>query len=159
MYGESFWVQNWALTFKPEGADERASFDCLDVVNVSEQGLVERKDTFVDMAQLQAALPALDVAAELGDSPGAGGSHGWWNDGTDGTGRPPLPAASFGLPSRRSAAKKRGGSGLNRGLFRRPLDHFSRDLLGQLARVLRLGVVGGSERRDQGLDEGLSTLR
>lgn len=72
LYGESFWVLDWALTFKPEGAGERASFDCLDVVNVSEQGLVERKDTFVDMVQLQAALPALDVAAELADSEVAG---------------------------------------------------------------------------------------
>jgi uncharacterized protein (TIGR02246 family) len=57
LYGPDFWVLDWALTFKPEGAEETARFDCLDVVNVSPQGLVARKDTFVDMVQLQAALP------------------------------------------------------------------------------------------------------
>ena len=36
-----------------------ARFDCLDVVNVSPDGLVARKDTFIDMVQLQAALPDL----------------------------------------------------------------------------------------------------
>lgn len=64
LYGPDFWVLDWALTFRPEGSDERARFDCLDVVNVSPDGLVARKDTFVDMVQLQAALPQADVAAE-----------------------------------------------------------------------------------------------
>jgi uncharacterized protein (TIGR02246 family) len=68
LYGENFWVLDWALTFVPEGTDERVSFDCLDVVNVSADGLVERKDTFVDMVQLQAALPDLDVEAEVAAS-------------------------------------------------------------------------------------------
>lgn len=39
-------------------------FDCLDVVNVSSDGLVARKDTFIDMVQLQASMPELDVAEE-----------------------------------------------------------------------------------------------
>ena len=65
LYGPDFWVLDWALTFQPEGSEERARFDCLDVVNLSPDGLVARKDTFVDMVQLQAALPGLDVEAEL----------------------------------------------------------------------------------------------
>ncbi len=35
------------------------------MVNISADGLVARKDTFVDMVQLQAALPDLDVEAEI----------------------------------------------------------------------------------------------
>lgn len=50
LYGEDHWILDWALIF----GDVR--FDCLDVVNVSPDGLVSRKDTFVDAAQLQAAL-------------------------------------------------------------------------------------------------------
>lgn len=64
LYGPEFWVLDWALTFQPEGSDERARFNCLDVVNVSPDGLVARKDTFVDVVQLQAAMPEADVAAE-----------------------------------------------------------------------------------------------
>jgi uncharacterized protein (TIGR02246 family) len=65
LYGPDFWILDWALTFEPEGSDERAQFDCLDVVNVSADGLVTRKDTFVDMVQLQAALPDLNIEAEI----------------------------------------------------------------------------------------------
>jgi uncharacterized protein (TIGR02246 family) len=65
LYGRDFWVLDWALTFRPEGSDERARFDCVDVVNVAPDGLVARKDTFVDMVQLQAALPGVDVEAEV----------------------------------------------------------------------------------------------
>ena len=50
LYGEDHWVLDWALT----SGDIR--FDCLDVVVVSPDGLVARKDTFVDAVQLQAAL-------------------------------------------------------------------------------------------------------
>jgi uncharacterized protein (TIGR02246 family) len=57
LYGPDFWILDWALTFRPDGSRERRRFDCLDVVNVSPEGLVARKDTFVDMVQLQAALP------------------------------------------------------------------------------------------------------
>ena len=67
LYGEDFWVLDWALTFKPEGSDETKRFDCLDVVNVSADGLVARKDTFIDMVQLQAAMPDTDVAAEAAE--------------------------------------------------------------------------------------------
>jgi uncharacterized protein (TIGR02246 family) len=67
LYGPDFWILDWALTFQPEGTEERARFDCLDVVNVSPEGLVVRKDTFVDMVQLQAAMPDSDVAAEAAE--------------------------------------------------------------------------------------------
>lgn len=64
LYGPDFWVLDWALTFQPAGSGERARFDCVDVVNVAPGGLVARKDTFVDMVQLQAALGAgAEVAA------------------------------------------------------------------------------------------------
>jgi uncharacterized protein (TIGR02246 family) len=59
LYGEDFWVLDWALTFRPEGSKERRQFDCLDVVNLSPDGLVARKDTFIDMVQLQAAMPQI----------------------------------------------------------------------------------------------------
>jgi uncharacterized protein (TIGR02246 family) len=67
LYGPDFWILDWALIFKPEGSDETARFDCLDVVNVSPDGLVARKDTFIDMVQLQAALPDTDVATEAAE--------------------------------------------------------------------------------------------
>jgi len=65
LYGDGFWVLDWKLTFVPEGETERRGFDCLDVVNVDTDGLVARKETFIDMVQLQAALPDVDVEAEL----------------------------------------------------------------------------------------------
>jgi uncharacterized protein (TIGR02246 family) len=65
LFAPDFWILDWALTFQPEGGGERVAFDCLDVVNVSADGLVARKDTFVDMVQLRAALPDLDVEAEI----------------------------------------------------------------------------------------------
>jgi hypothetical protein len=64
LFGPGFWVLDWKLTFLPAGASERAGFDCLDVVNVDADGLVVRKDTFVDTVQLQAALPGVDVESE-----------------------------------------------------------------------------------------------
>jgi uncharacterized protein (TIGR02246 family) len=63
LFGANFWVLDWALTFLPDGARERARFDCVDVVEVSPDGLVARKGTFVDMVQLQAALAPAAVAA------------------------------------------------------------------------------------------------
>ena len=53
LYGEDHWILDWALI----SGDIR--FDCLDVVIVSPDGLVARKDTFVDAMQLQAALGAV----------------------------------------------------------------------------------------------------
>lgn len=50
LYGTDHWVLDWALI----SGDIR--FDCVDVVVVSPDGLVARKDTFVDAVQMQAAL-------------------------------------------------------------------------------------------------------
>ena len=50
LYGDDHWVLDWALI----SGDVR--FDCLDVVTVSPDGLVARKDTFIDGVQLQAVL-------------------------------------------------------------------------------------------------------
>ena len=50
LYGEDHWILDWALI------SGEIRFDCLDVVNVAPDGLVVRKDTFVDAAQLQAAM-------------------------------------------------------------------------------------------------------
>jgi uncharacterized protein (TIGR02246 family) len=61
LYGEAHWVLDWTLTFQPAG-DERRGFRCLDVVEVSPDGLVATKDTFLDLIQLQAAMSA--IAAE-----------------------------------------------------------------------------------------------
>jgi hypothetical protein len=55
LYGEDHWILDWALI----SGDVR--FDCLDVVKVSPDGLVARKDTFVDAVQLQAALEAVNA--------------------------------------------------------------------------------------------------
>lgn len=53
LYGENHWVLDWALI----SGDIR--FDCLDVVDISPEGLVARKDTFIDAVQLQAAMGAV----------------------------------------------------------------------------------------------------
>lgn len=50
LYGDDHWVMDWALI----SGDIR--FDCLDLVTVSPEGLVRRKDSFIDAAQLAAAL-------------------------------------------------------------------------------------------------------
>ncbi len=53
LYGEDHWVLDWALI----SGDIR--FDCVDIVNISSNGLVARKDTFIDAVQLQAAMGAV----------------------------------------------------------------------------------------------------
>jgi uncharacterized protein (TIGR02246 family) len=63
LYGPDFWILDWALTFRPEGSEETKRFDCLDVVNVSPDGLVARKDTFIDFIQLQASMPEVSKEA------------------------------------------------------------------------------------------------
>lgn len=55
LYGDDHWILDWALI----SGDIR--FDCLDVVNVSPDGLVARKDTFIDAAPLQAALGVVNA--------------------------------------------------------------------------------------------------
>ena len=52
--GPSFWVLDWVLDFR--GQQSRIRFDCLDVVDVDSDGLVERKITFADLAQAQTGM-------------------------------------------------------------------------------------------------------
>lgn len=57
LLGDRHWVLDWTL-ISDTGASGEVRFDCLDVVEVSADGLVARKDTFIDAAQLQAAMAA-----------------------------------------------------------------------------------------------------
>ena len=57
LVGDNHWTLDWTLTFRPSGKDQR-SFRALDVVEVDAKGLVTRKDTFFDHAQVKAALAA-----------------------------------------------------------------------------------------------------
>ncbi|OBB73872.1 DUF4440 domain-containing protein [Mycobacterium sp. 852014-52144_SCH5372336] len=50
LYGSAHWVLDWVLI----SGDVR--FDCLDVVVVSPDGLVARKDSFIDSAQMVASM-------------------------------------------------------------------------------------------------------
>lgn len=50
LYGEGYWVLDWALI----SGDIR--FDCLDVVELSPDGLIARKDSFIDAVQLQTSI-------------------------------------------------------------------------------------------------------
>jgi ketosteroid isomerase-like protein len=57
--GDCHWILDWALTAEfpgPDATTRPIRFDCLDVVTLDEDGLVDRKDTFVDHIQAQAAL-------------------------------------------------------------------------------------------------------
>jgi len=57
--GPGHWVLDWALTSvltEPDGTRRPVSFDCVDLVVVDPNGLVQRKDTFVDFLQAQQAL-------------------------------------------------------------------------------------------------------
>ena len=57
LIGDNHWTLDWTLTFQPPGKDQR-SFRALDVVEVDANGLVTRKDTFFDYAQVKAAFEA-----------------------------------------------------------------------------------------------------
>ena len=55
LLGDSHWTLDWTLTFEPPGKARRG-FRALDVVEVDANGLVTRKDTFFDFAQVKAAF-------------------------------------------------------------------------------------------------------
>jgi SnoaL-like domain len=57
LLGERHWTLDWTLTFQPPGQSRRG-FRALDVVEIDENGLVTRKDTFFDFAQFKAAHEA-----------------------------------------------------------------------------------------------------
>ena len=57
--GDRHWVLDWALTselVQPDGTRKPVRFDCIDLVEIDDAGLVNRKDTFVDLVQAQQAL-------------------------------------------------------------------------------------------------------
>jgi uncharacterized protein (TIGR02246 family) len=62
LMGPDHWVLDWTMvaTLKREQdgkeVDRPVRLHCLDVVTVSPEGLVDRKDTFVDVAQVNALL-------------------------------------------------------------------------------------------------------
>lgn len=59
--GPDHWVLDWALTAERTRSDGTAAavrFDCIDIVTVNADGLVARKDTFVDYVQAQQAVAA-----------------------------------------------------------------------------------------------------
>lgn len=55
LFGSDHWVLDWTLTFQRPG-ENRRGVHCLDVVEVASDGLVARKDTFFDFAELKAAF-------------------------------------------------------------------------------------------------------
>ncbi|WP_163156487.1 nuclear transport factor 2 family protein [Bradyrhizobium uaiense] len=58
LFTERQWILDWTATADLRQADgtlRQVRFDCLDVVDVDADGLVVRKDTFVDLVQVQAA--------------------------------------------------------------------------------------------------------
>ncbi|ROZ78863.1 nuclear transport factor 2 family protein [Ramlibacter sp. WS9] len=57
LLGDRHWTLDWDLTFQPPGK-ERRKFHAVDVVEVDDDGLVTRKDTFFDFAQVKAAFEA-----------------------------------------------------------------------------------------------------
>jgi uncharacterized protein (TIGR02246 family) len=60
--GPDHWVLDWVLTAqhaRPDGRAVPVRFDCLDIVTVDADGLVARKDTFVDSIQATKALAAV----------------------------------------------------------------------------------------------------
>ncbi len=55
LLGERHWTLDWNLTFQPPG-HERRGFRAVDIVEIDNDGLVTRKDTFFDYAQVKAAM-------------------------------------------------------------------------------------------------------
>jgi uncharacterized protein (TIGR02246 family) len=62
LYGDDHWVLDWDLlaTLKVEQNGQQMAkpvrLHCLDVVTIDEEGLISRKDTFVDVAEVNALL-------------------------------------------------------------------------------------------------------
>lgn len=57
LLGEKHWTLDWDLTFQHPGKEPKR-FNALDVVEVDGAGLVTRKDTYFDFAQVKAAVEA-----------------------------------------------------------------------------------------------------
>ena len=61
VYGDDHWVLDWALIARVAGTPVR--FDCIDLVMLSPEGLVARKDTFIDASQIPPSLLAAETEA------------------------------------------------------------------------------------------------
>jgi hypothetical protein len=57
LLGDEHWTLDWDPTLQPPGK-ERRKFHALGVVELDDTGLVKRKDTFFDFAQVKAAFEA-----------------------------------------------------------------------------------------------------
>lgn len=61
LFIDRHWILDWAMTAvltRKNGERVAVKFDALDVVEVDDEGLVVRKDTFVDAEQVKAARKA-----------------------------------------------------------------------------------------------------
>jgi uncharacterized protein (TIGR02246 family) len=66
LVGADHWVLDWALTAvltDAGGNRHPVRFDCLDVVTLDRDGLVVRKDVFVDSGQVERALASTSQVA------------------------------------------------------------------------------------------------
>jgi uncharacterized protein (TIGR02246 family) len=62
IFAQDHWVLDWAITAVLTGKDgtrHPVSIDALDIIDVDADGLVSRKDTWIDGGQLKAALEKL----------------------------------------------------------------------------------------------------
>lgn len=62
IFAEDHWVLDWAITAVLTGKDgtkHPVSIDALDIIDVDSDGLVSRKDTWIDGSQVKAALEKL----------------------------------------------------------------------------------------------------
>ncbi|MGP4024828.1 nuclear transport factor 2 family protein [Actinomadura sp. 3N407] len=57
LFGDRHWVLDWTLTFQSIGG-ERRGFQCLDLVEVTDDGLISSKETYFDFAEYTAAMSA-----------------------------------------------------------------------------------------------------
>jgi steroid delta-isomerase-like uncharacterized protein len=55
LFGDRHWVLDWTLTFK-SASGERRGFRCVDIVEVSDDGLIANKDTYYDFREATAAM-------------------------------------------------------------------------------------------------------
>ena len=58
-FTEATWILDWSVTAvlrNDDGSPRPIRFHALDVVDVDDEGLVSRKDTFIDLAEVKAAL-------------------------------------------------------------------------------------------------------
>ncbi|GAA1611483.1 hypothetical protein GCM10009789_77250 [Kribbella sancticallisti] len=60
LLGEGHWTLDWTLHFEPAGGGERG-FGCIDIVELDEEGLVARKDTYYDLESFKQATAGAEA--------------------------------------------------------------------------------------------------